>query len=305
MHPQILITLGDPNGIGLEVTLKALNTLPNKIHQSITLIGLASIWHLYKKNYPHIRFQAIDDPYQPELGVLSPHAGRVALKTLDQAISLLKTGQYQGLVTAPISKKAIVLSGTEGFIGHTEYLGKAFDVETEMSFWSSQWGVLLLTAHIPLQDVVSHITKERCEKIFQLAIDFNQKYYKGTVGVCGINPHAGEDGVLGDIEQKIITPVIQQFAQHYPICGPFSPDTIFRSAVSGEFSVIVAAYHDQALIPFKLFHFHDGVNVTLGLPFLRSSPDHGTAFDITTHQSADPQSMINAINFILKDLNLL
>lgn len=301
---KILITLGDPNGIGLEVTLKCLALFPLEIHNYISVIGLAKSWDPYIHLYPNITFYSVLDEYIPEPGILSVHAGRVALKSLDLATILLKQKKYQGLLTAPISKEAIYLSGKKDFIGHTEYLGQAFNVQTEMLFWSPKWSVLLLTSHISLQDVSKKITKERCEKIFNLAIDFNKKYYQQKIAVCGLNPHAGENGLMGDTEKTIFAPIIKKLALNHPISGPYSPDAIFHKAEKGEFSVLIASYHDQALIPFKLLHFHDGVNVTLGLPFVRTSPDHGTAFDIANKNKANPQSMISALNFIALELNL-
>ena len=304
MSPKrILITLGDPNGIGLEITLKCLDNFSIDMHKNISIIGLEYIWSPYASKYKYITFYPIEDNYIPELGVLSAHAGRVAIKSLELAITLIKSKKYHGLLTAPISKEAIYLSGQKNFIGHTEYLGQAFNCQTEMLFWSPKWSVILLSSHIPLKDVPNYITKKRCYHIFNLAIDFNQKYLNGKIAVCGLNPHAGENGLIGDTELTIFTPIIKELALKYPISGPYSADTIFQDAENNKYTMLIASYHDQALIPFKLLHFNDGVNVTLGLPFIRTSPDHGTAFNIVNQNSANPNSMISALNFIIKALN--
>ncbi|MGL4393953.1 MAG: PdxA family dehydrogenase [Brevinema sp.] len=296
---KILITLGDPNGIGSEVTIKALSALP-EVRPYVEVIGLDCVWN---DAFPEILFHPISSDYIPELGVMSPKAGQVAIQSLDKAIELLKTDNYSGLVTAPISKEAIVQAGIQNFSGHTEYLAEAFEREVEMIFWSERWSVLLMTIHVALSEVPKLITKDRLRSSLRNAILFQEKLYqKGQIALSGLNPHAGENGLFGQEEELIFKPVIKEFS-HYNIIGPLSPDTIFMQAEQGAFNMVVSPYHDQALIAFKLLHFHDGVNVTMGLPYWRSSPDHGTAFELAGKNQASPDGMICAIKFMQKMFN--
>lgn len=293
---KILITLGDPNGIGSEIIFKSLSMLSENNRKNIELIGYKSSWNY---SVPDIVFHNIDSSYNIKMGKISPYAGEIALKSLDKAISLLKTNKYSGLVTGPISKEAIVLSGQSNFRGHTDYLAEAFNSQTEMVFWSKKWSVLLATIHIALKDVPSFITPNRLEEAIKNAIKFHQQFHQnGLIAVCGLNPHAGENGIIGTEEQDFFISTIEKF-KNKKVVGPISADVVFQQAEQGKYSMIVALYHDQALIPFKLLHFNDGVNVTVGLPFLRTSPDHGTAFDIAGKNIASPEAMLSAIKFII------
>ncbi|MGL4366742.1 MAG: PdxA family dehydrogenase [Brevinemataceae bacterium] len=303
MQSKILITLGDPNGIGSEITFKALQNIHSNMRQNIELIGLEYFKEKYMQTFPEIIFHSIPETYIPEYGFISPKAGKIALNSLDKAIELLKHHtQYRILITGPISKEAVVLAGNQSFRGHTNYLGDAFGCNTEMIFWSPDWSVILATIHLPLKDIFPYLTIDRMRTVIKEAVKFHQRFYsKGKIGICGLNPHAGENGLIGIEEKTILEPIIQEFQQQgYDIRGPLPPDTIFHAAKQGIYTMIVSLYHDQGLIPFKLLNFFTGVNVTTGLPFLRVSPDHGTAFDIAGKNQADPSGMINTINFIQK-----
>ncbi|MGL4562806.1 MAG: PdxA family dehydrogenase [Brevinema sp.] len=300
MNKKILITLGDPNGIGPEIVKNALSFYPKECQQYFEIIGLEESW---KNALPDIYLHPISSCYKPQLGILSPEAGNISLQTLNKAIELLKTNQYAGLVTAPISKEAIVLSGVNGFSGHTEYLAEAFNTHVRMIFWSEKWSVLLMTIHVPLKDVPSLITKDLLRSSIKDALIFQKTFYqKGSIAISGLNPHASENGLFGTEEDVIFNPIINEFTDE-DIVGPIPPDTVFYQAEQGRYNMIVSPYHDQALIAFKLLHFHDGVNVSMGLPFWRTSPDHGTAFDIAGKNIASPKAMIEAIKFILQTLN--
>ncbi|MGL5721471.1 MAG: PdxA family dehydrogenase [Brevinema sp.] len=298
MSTDLLITLGDPAGIGGEVVFKALNCLDNNARGRFLLIGNAHV--LNDMPYPHI----ISDDYVVSLGQESAQSGLSALKALEKAVSLLKTGEYRGLVTAPVSKKAIVQAGEHGFHGHTDYLGEAFSCQPEMVFYSPTWSVLLATVHIPLSEVSTHLSASRLEHAIRNAWAFQKNYIKTEkpIGVCGLNPHAGEGGIIGHEEQEIFLPVIKKLRDEgLPIAGPIAGDIAFRLAERGEYSMLVSPYHDQALAPFKLLHFEDGINVSTGLPFLRCSPDHGCAFDLAGKNKADHIPTLNALLFALKN----
>ncbi|MGL5254674.1 MAG: PdxA family dehydrogenase [Brevinema sp.] len=298
MSADLLITLGDPAGIGGEVVFKALNCLDKNARGRFLLIGNSYI--LKDSPFQH----EVTDNIEILAGQESSQSGLSALKALEKAVSLLKNGRYKGLVTAPVSKKAIVEAGNTGFHGHTDYLGEAFSCQPEMIFYSPKWSVLLATVHIPIKEVPSHLTADRLEQAIRNAWAFQRDYLKKTqaIGVCGLNPHAGEGGIIGREEQEIFIPVIEKLRKEgIPLAGPIAGDIAFRLAEQGVYSVLVSSYHDQALAPFKLLHFQDGINVSMGLPFLRCSPDHGCAFDLAGKNKADHIPTLNALLFALKN----
>jgi 4-hydroxythreonine-4-phosphate dehydrogenase len=211
------------------------------------------------------------------------------------------------IVTGPISKQAWAMAGSR-FPGHTELLAHRTRAKRHaMLFESKQLTVVLATAHIPLMDLRNILTIGR---VFD-PIDLGAAWCRGMgirnprVAVCGLNPHAGEDGLLGDEDKRIITPAIEMACNAgIDTHGPFPADTIFRSAAAGDWDLVVAMYHDQGLIPVKLLGFHDAVNVTTGLPFIRTSPDHGTGYDIASHSFADPSSMLAAITLAARQASV-
>jgi len=228
-----------------------------------------------------------------------PEYGKASFAYLKRAIELAMAGQIAGIVTAPLAKHSLHLAGLE-YPGHTEILQEfSGSPEVAMMFWGKQLKVLLATTHISLAQVAASLTKELLERKIKLLVEFLRRTGSATgkpIAVAALNPHAGEDGAFGDEENRIIKPALQSCScLGLPVIGPIPADVLFYQAVQGRYDAVVALYHDQGLIPFKMLHFSDGVNVTIGLPFVRTSVDHGTAFDIAGKNSADCSSMIEAI----------
>lgn len=213
-------------------------------------------------------------------------------------------GGADAVVTAPISKEAWALAGHGEFPGHTELLAARFGAaRAAMMFEADALRVILVTTHIPLSEVARAVTAERVLDVIEMGNEACVRLgvAKPRLAVCGLNPHAGEQGLLGDDEQRVITPAIERArAKGIDVAGPFPGDTVFNAAVKKRYDMVVAMYHDQGLIPVKLLAFDRAVNVTLGLPTVRTSPDHGTAFDIAGRNVADPGSMGAAIDLAVK-----
>jgi 4-hydroxythreonine-4-phosphate dehydrogenase len=223
-------------------------------------------------------------------GDLSYHCVRVG-------VEMALAGKIDALVTAPISKEKWNRSGIS-FKGHTEYLAKSSNTEQyAMLFWSDRLKVCLFTIHVSLRSVFEYLDQRSMVRFFRFVSAEMERLFgrSFTLLVPGINPHAGEGGVLGSEERDMIIPAIEEVRGEVNIQGPFPPDIIFLKSLEMPDSVVVSWYHDQGLIPFKLLHLHSGVNVTLGLPYIRTSPDHGVAYDIAGKGEADPSSMISAI----------
>jgi 4-hydroxythreonine-4-phosphate dehydrogenase len=285
----LAITLGDPAGIGAEIVEKALRELdvPARIFGEVR---------------GPVRYGAIQAAY-----------GRIALNAIDEAVEAILRGECAALVTAPIHKQSIALAGAQ-YPGHTELLAaKAgltrYGHEFAMYFDSPSLRSVLLSVHRPLREAVTEICATDVAALARLtAREFARLYGKAPrIGVAGVNPHAGESGKIGHEEIDIIAPAISDLqaslvTRHssLSVSGPHSPDTVFHRAIEGEFDAVLCMYHDQALIPLKLHAFHSGVNTTLGLPFPRTSPDHGTAFEIAGKGIAKPDSMIAAINLAVE-----
>jgi len=317
-HIRVGITMGDFNGIGPEVIIKTL------AHPSITqlctpvLYGSSKVVSYHKNivNPPDFNFHSTatgDKIYHQKINVVNcwqdnvnialgnetEEAGRFAHTALDRAVQDLKDGHIDVLVTAPVSKNAMKMANFP-FPGHTEFLANAFGIkEALMMMVSEQMRVALVTSHIPIQQVSATVTKELIRNklgqlIKSLEIDFGHS--KPVIAVLGLNPHAGENGHLGKEEEEIIRPVIVEAKKSGDIImGPYPADGFFGSMRFKKFDGVLAMYHDQGLIPFKMLHFQDGVNYTAGLPFVRTSPDHGTAFEIAGKNEADPSSFRAAL----------
>jgi 4-hydroxythreonine-4-phosphate dehydrogenase len=276
--PRILVTMGDPAGIGPEVADLALQSGDFPPGCDIEVIG----------------DRATGTPGKPDAT-----SAAAALAALDKAVAELKAGRAQGVVTGPVSKHALQARGF-AFPGQTEYFAHAFGVtDFGMLLAGRRLIVGLATIHERLADVPRLLDADRIVRIGTLTAAFLNRrgIASPRIAVAGLNPHAGEDGAFGDEESRVIAPAIARLrdARVAVFSGPAVPDAVFRHAARGDFDAVIAMYHDQGLIPLKLLDFDNAVNVTLGLPVPRTSPDHGTAFDIAGKGLADPSSMIAAI----------
>ncbi len=306
MTPRIAITLGDPNGIGPEVVVKALEV--TRGDDFVPLVyGAPEVWAQAVSRFGRIdllpgwgRILACDDTTAIglEYGRTTAAGGRAALNALAPATEALKGGDVDGLCTAPLSKAAVGLE-RPGFIGHTEYLQEAFGLpRVVMLMASPQMNVALATTHVALSKVGSMLTSDGLVEVLQLTSLALGRSLGRTprLAVCGLNPHAGEGGAFGEEEGRIIAPAIERArAAGMEVEGPFAADGLFARWDAAGFDGALAMFHDQGLVPFKMRAFHDGVNVTLGLPRPRTSPDHGTAFDIAGQGVADERSMVSAL----------
>jgi len=278
MRPRIAITTGDPSGIGPEIAAKA-----------------AADPRVRAACEPIVYGPPGDERFAP--GVLSAAAGRAAYDTLVRAVDAAKVGTVDGLATAPVNKEAFRIAGLP-WRGHTDLLAHLTGAShVAMMFHSDELRVVLATIHIPLAEVPRALTQSLMEKTIALTARELPLFDKvqPRIAVAGLNPHAGEHGLFGNEEAEVIAPAVEACrARGVDVSGPFPADTVFVRARRGEFDVVVACYHDQGLIPVKLVAFGRAVNVTLGLPIVRTSVDHGTAFDIAGKGIADPESMIAA-----------
>lgn len=317
--PRIGITIGDINGIGPEVILKALEK--QKITKLCTPIIYGSGKHLSKyktelgfhewqfftinntKQANRKKFNLINcyegPNFELSLGEIKKEAGQLAFQALKRATDDLKNGYIEALVTAPISK-----DNTQGeefnFPGHTEFLADAFGVEDVLMFLVSEDLRLgVVTGHIPLEQVKKQINKKSISKkldLMKTSLINDFGIQKPKIAVLGLNPHAGENGMLGKEEQEIIEPVVNEYRSKGDLFfGPFPTDGFFATQQWKQYDAVLAMYHDQGLTPFKMLSFDSGVNYTAGLTGVRTSPDHGTAFDLAGKNEANPGSMLQAI----------
>jgi len=279
MKPRIAITAGDPAGIGPEIAARA-----------------ASDRRVLDMCEAVVYGPPEDARFAP--GVLSADAGRAAYEAIVRAVDDVKSGDIAAIATAPINKEAFRLAGLH-WPGHTELLAHLTGArDVAMMFHSDALRVVLATIHVPLADVPRTLTQALMTRIIALTARELARFDKvpPRIAVAGLNPHAGEHGLFGREEADAIAPAIADCRTHgIDVTGPFPADTLFVRAHRGEFDVVVACYHDQGLIPIKLVAFGRAVNVTLGLPIVRTSVDHGTAFDIAGKGVADPESMIAAV----------
>ena len=237
-----------------------------------------------------------EQPFAP--GVLSADAGQAAYETIVRAVRDAQAGGIHGIATAPINKEALALAGLP-WRGHTEMLASLTNTSNvAMMFWSDTLRVVLATIHIPLANVPAALTIESVSGIIELTNRELPRFgiARPRLALAGLNPHAGEHGILGTEETDVLEPAVARSAKGgVDISGPFPGDTIFLRAMRGEFDAVIACYHDQGLIPIKMAAFGRAVNVTLGLPIVRTSVDHGTAFDIAGKNIADPESLVHAV----------
>jgi len=289
--------MGDPLGIGAEVILKALPKFCRRA-QFLVFGDPQQLQGLKDLAGVEIAGGDSESNYTP----LS--AGRASVAYLDHAMAAYEKGRIQALVTAPISKAHVHLAGFP-FPGHTEYLAaKTKTSKFVMMMAGPKLRVSLVTIHEAIRKVPQLLTQEKILDCIAVTYEALQRRFakaKPRLAVCGLNPHAGEQGIIGMEEIEVLAPAIEKArAQGYECSGPMVPDAVFHEAYEGHWDAIVCMYHDQGLIPFKMIHFKDGVNVTLGLPLIRTSPDHGTAFDIAGKGVADASSMEAAIAMALE-----
>ena len=279
VKPRIAITEGDPAGIGPEIARRA-----------------AADSRVLEKCEPVLYGAADGTAFEP--GVLSAEAGKAAYDAILRATADAQRGDVAAIATAPINKEALRLAGYP-WSGHTDLLAHLTGTEhVAMMFFSDELRVVLATVHVPLADVPRLLTQSLVERTIALTARELPKFDKvqPRIAVAGLNPHAGEHGLFGTEEQLAIVPAIDRCrAKGIDVSGPFPADTVFVRARRGEFDVVIACYHDQGLIPVKLAAFGKAVNVTIGLPIIRTSVDHGTAFDIAGKGIADAESMVAAV----------
>jgi 4-phospho-D-threonate 3-dehydrogenase / 4-phospho-D-erythronate 3-dehydrogenase len=280
--PRIGITVGDPAGIGPEIARKAAADPRVREVCEPVLYG------------PHTERELA--PFPP--GVLSADAGRAAYDAIVRAVADAQRGVLDGIATAPVNKEAFALAGLP-WKGHTDLLAHlAGGPRVTMMFHAKALRVVLATVHVPLADVSRLLTRDTMEFTIGLAARELPRFGfpSPRLAVAGLNPHAGEHGVIGREEDDVLRPAIDACrARGIDVTGPFPADTVFNRATRGEFDAVIACYHDQGLIPVKLLAFGEAVNVTLGLPIIRTSVDHGTAFDIAGRGIAEHGSMVEAI----------
>jgi len=324
-RPVIGISIGDLNGIGPEIVIKAFSD--PRILELCTPVIFASnkLINFYRKSVPEVNlsYQIIKDfsrvshkqihifqVWEEELaltpGQLTDMGGKYAVKSLVAAVEALKENKIQGLVTAPIHKKN-TQSPEFNFTGHTPYLKHMYGVNDVVMLMTSQnFRIALLTEHIPISEVAKFITREAILSKLNL---LNQSLIKDfgidkpKIAVLGLNPHAGDEGLIGREEEDIIKPAIKDAKHNMLVMGPYSADAFFARGHHQKFDAVLAMYHDQGLIPFKSFAVGEGVNFTAGIPGIRTSPDHGTAHDIAGKNKADPSSFITAIYECLDIIN--
>lgn len=313
------ITQGDGNGIGYEVIIKALADERMLEICTPVIYGSSKIFGFYKKtihNIDQINTNVISDAANAkpkivnivnclpdniyvEPGQPTPESAKAAMKALDCAVKDAKEGKIDVIVTAPFNKRAMNAEGF-GFTGHTEFLEQQFGVkDAVMLMVADNLKVAVATQHIPLRKVPGALSTELLvHKLRHMKASLEQDFaiYDPKIAVLGLNPHCGDGGLIGDEEKTIIIPAVEQ-AQKEGIMayGPYSPDGFFGLGNYSRFDAILAMYHDQGLTPFKALAFELGVNYTAGLPIVRTSPDHGTAYELAGRDEADPRSMISAI----------
>lgn len=300
--PKIGITCGEPAGVGPQVVARWLETQTLLNPEEIVLIGYD---HWIRQNRPTshgLAFSVGDPEFVPVPGEPSKASARIAMSALEEGAAAVQRGDVEALVTCPISKKMIQ---SVGFThpGQTEFFAEQWGGDPTMAFAGERLKVSLVTWHIPLRDVPDAINAQLLERTVR-----NSHRWLNHLGVssprmavCGLNPHAGEGGVLGTEEYDQINPLLKDLQPSYPgltLCEP--GDTVFWRQLQGEFDLVIALYHDQGLGPLKTLEFDQAVNISLGLPFIRTSPDHGTAFDAARKGPVEIRSFSNAVAWAVR-----
>jgi 4-hydroxythreonine-4-phosphate dehydrogenase len=324
-RPLIGITTGDLNGIGIEIIIKAFSD--HRLLELCTPVIFASnkVINFYRKAIPEINFNyqstkefsrishkqvnlfnCWEDEVAIVPGQLTDVGGSYAVKSLIAATEALKDKKINGLVTAPIHKKN-TQSESFNFTGHTPYLKHVFGANDVLMLMAAEnFKVGLVTEHVPVSEVARHIKRETILSKLNILKDSLAKDFgidKPKIAVLGLNPHAGDEGLIGKEEEEIIKPAIKEAKHNMLVFGPYSADAFFARNQQQKFDAVLAMYHDQGLIPFKSLAIGEGVNYTAGLPAVRTSPDHGTAFDIAGKDKADPTSFIASIYACIDIIN--
>lgn len=318
---MIGITLGDPCGVGAEVVAKAVASLINSDNERYLIIGDPGLFKLAceqsKINIPFstdissVERVIVYNPLQKPIKNLNPGNHEAAVAAMEWlkfgAIQCLE-GKLEALVTAPVNKESIINAGFD-FVGQTEFLSNLANAKkTAMMLLGAddreRWiRVVLATTHVPIKKLSESLTREKVELAIEMAAVAGKalEIKDAKIGVCGLNPHAGEGGKIGDEEIHVIKPAIEKMSSRgINVQGPFAADALFYHHYSGKYDIVVAMYHDQGLAPLKMVAFENGINWTVGLPFVRTSPDHGTAYDIAWKNAANPSSTIAAIKLAKK-----
>lgn len=318
-RPVVAITMGDPAGIGPEVVLKALaDPAVRRACRPLVLGDLGVLRRVRKgRRFPKLKSWEAGEPIgagdsaiavyllswlpaaKARPGRPSAACGEAAYRYIKRGAELVLSGVADALATAPINKSVLQLAGYK-YPGHTELLAELTRTrECRMMLLGKRLKVILVTVHLPLMEVARELTSPKIRVTLELAHQGLRNYFgirRPRLAVAALNPHAGEEGIFGREEKELIIPAIREAARKgIHAAGPFAADSLFHQAVHGEFDAVICMYHDQGLIPLKLLHFTDGVQMTLGLPIIRTSVGHGTAYDIAGRGLADPTSMREAI----------
>ena len=321
MKKKIIFTCGDINGICPEIIIRSLQFLKSNSSSCYTVICPPAVFeNAVKKLKARIKFKFTDNPDNRESGITvypleekrqqtggaTKSSGETAYEAIKLAVEFAKNRQADAIVTAPISKTALNMAGIN-FPGHTEMIAEWTNSKHfVMTFLSKRMKASLVTIHKPLKKVSVLITEKNLHSTFSVVINslrYDLNIDKPKIAVLGLNPHAGENGIIGSEDQEIIGPSLNSYPERSFLSGPFSPDAFFANRLYKNFDMVIGMYHDQVLIPFKLLNFGGGVNYTAGLPIVRTSPDHGVAYDIAGKNLADPSSFIEAVKYAEKISN--
>ena len=324
MNNIIAVTMGDPAGIGPEIIIKSL--VEGELSGApVVVVGCAqTLRRIQSLNVtPPAELRVIDnvtqaqfapgvitvideplaDPAALEPGVVQAQAGDLAYRCIKRATALALSGEVKAIATAPLNKEALHMAGHH-YPGHTELLAQLTNSKDyAMVLYTEQLKVIHVTTHIALRKFLDMLSEQRVKTVIQVADDFLRRvgFDNPRIAVAGVNPHAGENGLFGEEEITIVGPAVQAMqAKGLNVTGPCPPDTVFMQCHEGMYDMVVAMYHDQGHIPLKLLGFYDGVNITAGLPFIRTSADHGTAFDIAWTGKAKSESMAVSIQLAMQ-----
>ncbi len=315
---KFIFTCGDINGIGPEIVLKTLNRISVNSRDKFIFICPQNVFkstaNIIK---PKFSFEITNNiwtkgsnvtvldigPYRQDLGKVSPESGKAAFLSINLSFELTDKNFADAIITAPISKSAVQMAGYN-FPGHTEMYAKwCGTTDYIMMFLSKEMNAALATIHEPIRRVSQLLSVQQLSKKFEVifnSLERDLKIKNPRIAVLGLNPHAGENGLIGIEEKEIIAPAIKKSKLSKYLSGPFSPDAFFGNRLYKKYDLVLGMYHDQVLIPFKLINFGSGVNYTAGLPIVRTSPDHGTAFDIAGKGTANESSLISAFLYARK-----